>query len=280
MVRMAVITDRYDRHATSYGRWWAPVLERTALSLLDAVATMVDGDGPARILDVGTGTGVLALAAARRWPSASVVGLDGSAGMLGVARADAERRLPPDALGRLEWRSALAERLPFEDGTFDMAVSSFVYQLVPDRLAALREACRVLVPGGILAYVTWLDADEDFAPQAAFEDLVAEEGLDERFDLDDGRSGDLASPAAAAAQLRRAGFRDVRARPGWLEHRWTARSYLEFLERYEAADVFDSLDRVGRARLRRRMAERLAVLAAEDLAWRAPVVTAVGRRPG
>ena len=52
--------------------------------------------------------------------------------------------------------SAPAERLPFEDASFDTVVSSFVLQLVPSRTAALAELRRVLRPGGTLAYVTWL----------------------------------------------------------------------------------------------------------------------------
>jgi SAM-dependent methyltransferase len=274
------ITSRYDRHALRYGRWWAPVIAPSALALIDRVADGLRDPAPGEILDVGTGTGVLATAAVARWPAASVVGLDGSAGMLGVARAEAERRLSDDQLARLAWAAGLAERLPFPDERFDLVLSSFVYQLVPDRLAALREAFRVLRPGGTLAYVTWLAAEDDFAPERVFEDLVDEEGIDEAIDLDDGRSGDIPSLASGAAQLRRAGFRRVRMREHVLEHRWTAASYLRFLERYEAADLFDSLDPATRARLRSLTAERLGQLAPADLEWRTPIVSAVALKPG
>jgi SAM-dependent methyltransferase len=274
----ATITARYDRHALRYGRWWGPVLEPTALALLDRVAAAVV-EPPRDVLDVGTGLGALARGAVERWPEAAVVGLDGSAGMLGLARREAEGRLPPDRRARLEWATGLAEELPFADARFDLVVSSFVYQLVPDRGRALREAFRVLRPGGMIAFVTWLEGDDDFAPQRAFEDLVDEEALDEGVAGDDGRSGDIPSLIACAAQLRRAGFREVRAREDALVHRWTRASYLGFLERYEAADLFASLPTAERARLRRLTAERLAPLAPADLVWRAPVVHALGRRP-
>ncbi len=275
----APITSRYDRHALRYGRWWGPVIEPAALALMERVTEALRGAPPSTILDVGTGTGVLARAAVEHWPDASVVGLDGSSGMLGVAHGEAESRLSPAQRTRVEWATGLAERLPFADQRFDLVVSSFVYQLVPDRPAALREAFRVLRPGGTLAYVTWLVADDDLAPQRVFEDLVEEEGLEDPVEIDDGRSGDVWTVAGAAAQLRRAGFRDVRARQAWLAHAWTPTEYLRFLERYEAADLFESLDREGRARLRRLAAERLARLAPEDFSWRAPVVSALARRP-
>ena len=274
-----MITARYDRHALSYGRWWGPVIAPSALALLDRVADDLRDNPPREVLDVGTGTGVLATAAVARWPAASVVGLDGSAGMLGVASGEAERVLPAHQLDRLDWTAGLAERLPFPDERFDLVLSSFVYQLVPDRLAALREALRVLRSGGTLAYVTWLAVEDDFAPQVVFDDLVDEEGIDEGADDEDGRSGDIPSLASGAAQLRRAGFRDVRVREAWLEHRWTAAEYLRFLERYEAADVFEGLDRRARARLRRLAAERLGRLAPRDLEWRTPVVSAIARKP-
>jgi ubiquinone/menaquinone biosynthesis C-methylase UbiE len=79
-----------------------------------------------------------------RWSNASVVGLDASRAMLAVAGGEASRTLPPAATARLSWVTGLAQSLPFADRTFDLAISSFVMQLVPDRLVAQREAHRVL----------------------------------------------------------------------------------------------------------------------------------------
>src|SRR5512133_55508 len=116
------ISARYDRHAVRYGRWWGPVIEPTALAFFDRAATSLADAPPLRVLDVGTGTGVLAMAAVRRWPRAFVTGLDASEGMLEVAGARARRALTAEQLARLDWIRGVAEDLPFADAGFDLVV--------------------------------------------------------------------------------------------------------------------------------------------------------------
>lgn len=274
------ITARYDRHARAYETHWAPVLAPTALAMLDALDLELGGHMPRRVLDVGVGTGTLTRSAVTRWPTARVVAVDGSAGMLAEARGTAARALSPAGLRRIEWCAALAERLPYPDGSFDLAVSSFVYQLVPDRPAALREAHRVLEPGGTLGLVTWLADDTPFEPEMAFEAALDALELDEEDVAEDARSGDPPSAAALAAQLRRCGFDRVRTRTGTLVHRWSPESYLRFLVAYDAHDVFRSLGRLDRRRLEAEVRRRLVDLPADAFEWRAPVVRAFARRPG
>lgn len=93
-----------------------------------------------RILLVGVGTGAdLPLLP----PGAHAVGLDLSAAMLARARA----RLPlPDRY--IELRLGDAAALPFESGSFEAAVLNLILSVVPDAPACLREALRVLRPGG------------------------------------------------------------------------------------------------------------------------------------
>ena len=189
---MASMTDqgeRYDRMAAGYERWWAPVLAPSAVALLDELEPSVTS-GAVDLLDVGIGTGNLAIPALLRWPSVRVTGIDASSEMAGSALAIAEDRLSAaTARGRLEVRTAFADALPFEDGSFDAAMSSFVFQLVPSRARAFREVHRVLRPGGTLAYVTWLTDRSPFAPDRVFDALLDEYGFDDAEGND--RAGDV-----------------------------------------------------------------------------------------
>jgi ubiquinone/menaquinone biosynthesis C-methylase UbiE len=266
--------ERYDRIAEGYARWWAPVLAPGVNRLLDRTAPWL-ASGTVRVVDIGTGTGQLAFAALTRWPELSIVGVDASAGMRAMAD-----KLADEALGagrdRFSSAVAFADALPFPDATFDLAISSFVFQLVPNRARALREARRVVRPGGVLAYVSWVQDDRVFAPDLIFDEVL------ESFDIDAGgpevRSGDLPSVERAAGELRRAGFSEVEADGGVLEHRFTADGYLAFLSEFDEETLFDELDAGIRDRLLATMRERLGGLGPDELTMRFPIVFASGRR--
>lgn len=96
-----------------------------------------------QVLDVACGTGVLALAAAKRVGARGKVhGLDPNEDMLRVARRKSDR---------VVWQLGRAEAIPHADGSFDAVVSQFGFMFFEDRVAALREMMRVLRPGGRLA---------------------------------------------------------------------------------------------------------------------------------
>lgn len=276
--------ERYDRIALGYQRWWAPVLVRDAEATLDLVAPDVEaalraGDAPA-ILDLGTGTGTLAVAALRRWPGVNVTAIDASGEMLELAEAEAEARLSPAAQARLTTYVAYADDLPFADGAFDLVVSSFVLQLVPNRIRALREARRVLRPGGRLASTTWLAGGKRFEGDRVFDAVLDELGIRTEDAEEPGDPHEISSVRAASDGLRRAGFRQARARAGMLEHQFTPEGYVGFLAEFDEEDLFAGL--VGREReaLESRLLERLAALPPDDLVLRAPIVTATGVNPG
>ncbi len=130
-------TERYDRIAEGYATWWSPVHRPGTLALLDEVDAEL-ASGARRLLDVGCGTGTLAAAAASRWPAVDIDAVDASGGMLAIAER-VRAALEPAAARRIRLAQAVADRLPFEDGSFDVVVSAFVLQLVPSRTRALRE---------------------------------------------------------------------------------------------------------------------------------------------
>ncbi len=138
------IVERYDwfDHVASMGNdfLWRP----RAFWDLDR---FLNGRPVGRALDVGCGTGDLAMLAARRFPSANVVATDFTAAML--AKADRRTRGQPGR-PRVSFARATALRLPFPDATFDLVTNAFVARNLSDLSAALREMHRVLRPGGVL----------------------------------------------------------------------------------------------------------------------------------
>jgi demethylmenaquinone methyltransferase/2-methoxy-6-polyprenyl-1,4-benzoquinol methylase len=99
----------------------------------------------ARVLDLATGTGDVALTLLRRSPGIDVVGLDPSRRMLELARTKLR------GAARRCWLSeGVAEALPFPDRAFDAVTLAFGIRNVPDRERALRDIARVLRPGGRL----------------------------------------------------------------------------------------------------------------------------------
>jgi len=108
-------------------------------------ATLVDRVNPLpgqRVLDVATGTGLVAFALARR--GCEVVGLDQSQDMLGVARRHLSER--PELARRITFVQGEAEKLPFADGEFDALTFTYLLRYVDDRAATMRELARVVKP--------------------------------------------------------------------------------------------------------------------------------------
>ncbi len=267
--------ERYDRIAAGYARWWAPIIAPAAVGVLDEIADAIES-GAERILDIGTGTGTLPVAILRRWPDVRVTAIDASAGMIEMARAEAGRLLDPAERDRLELVVAFADDLPVAEGSFDLAVSSFVLQLVPNRYRALREAHRALVRSGRLAYVTWLADDRAFVPDADFDAALDEVGIGAREWND--RPGDVPSVDSAVSQLRRAGFADVRARAAELEHPFDVEGYLRFMTEFDEEDLMTEMEPADRKRFEASLRRRLERRRSTELTLRLPTVTATGIR--
>ena len=267
-------TDQpYDAWAESYRDWWAPVIAQSAVRLLDRLSGMELDGQPFQLLDVGTGTGALAIAALVRWASATAIGVDPASRILELAADEAKRLGVRD---RLRLAIGTADRLPLPDAAVDVVTSSFVLQLVPSRAAALREIARVLRPGGRFASVTWQAERLSFEPDDAF--MLAVEELDIDAPPLDGDARPYTSPRAAAAELRGSGFERVSARVEWLEHRYTPETYLEVLEHWVESELFTGLGYVRRHQLRKAALRKMRRLDRDAFVWRRPLISMLGHR--
>jgi len=134
--------------AERYERWVVPfVVGPWAPGLLD-LAALQPGE---RVLDVATGTGVVARLAARRVsPGGTVTGLDLNEAML---REAGRLPLPPGLT--VTWHQGSALALPFTDGSYDVVLCQQGLQFFPDRPKGLGEMRRVLTSAGRLAVSVW-----------------------------------------------------------------------------------------------------------------------------
>ena len=240
----------------------------------------------ARLLDAGTGSGTLALAATRRWPHARVTGLDISAGMLELARAAAAATLSPEERARLslvEGSIADPEAAGLALASTDAAVSSFVLHLVPDRAAALAGLRRLLRPGGVLAFAVWAAEGKPWAIEEAFDVALAETlaraGVTAPAAAGGPRAGPIASAAAARIELDAAGFADVDAWEPTLHYPFgRAETRVLFVE-YDRAAELDALSPTVRAAVLAAFDAALARLPDDAFSWDAPLVAARAIRP-
>jgi SAM-dependent methyltransferase len=184
----------WERSAAPYDAFFAGITSRLAGPVLDAVAA---GDGT-RLLDVATGPGYVAGAAAAR--GARVAAVDVSAAMVELAA-----RAHPE----VDVRPGDAEALPFADAAFDAVVCNFgvLHLGRPERAAA--EAARVTAPGGRIALTVW-DVPAKARLIGVFVDAMAAAGAAPPADLPVGPPFfRFSDEAEFAALLTGAGYGDV-----------------------------------------------------------------------
>ncbi|HSQ80561.1 MAG TPA: class I SAM-dependent methyltransferase [Casimicrobiaceae bacterium] len=114
----------------------------------ESLAEAVDVRAGERVLDVAAGNGNATLAAAHRF--AEVTSTDYVPALLDKGR----ERARAEGLG-VRFQVADAEQLPFEDGSFDVVLSTFGAMFTPEHGRAAREMLRVLRNGGRIGMANW-----------------------------------------------------------------------------------------------------------------------------
>jgi SAM-dependent methyltransferase len=131
--------------STTYNDVVVPIVfEPPAKALIDSTLT----SDATRILDLATGTGIVARLVSQARPGALVVGCDESRRMLSTASRHT----------RCPLTQGCVPHLPFADGTFDVVLASFLINHFTDHKSCLKDMVRVLVPNGQLGVTTWVEA--------------------------------------------------------------------------------------------------------------------------
>jgi ubiquinone/menaquinone biosynthesis C-methylase UbiE len=186
--------EGWSARAGTYGDLTGRVTSRVAVALLDACRAAHG----TRMLDLASGAGHVSALAAER--GATTLGVDLAEGMVAAAR---------QSHPALEFRSGDAERLDLPDASFDAVAGGFVLNHLPHPERCVREAARVLAPGGRAAFSVW-ERPERNRLVGLMGDAVERAGLSRDEAIPDGPDSErFADDAEFARLLEGAGFHEV-----------------------------------------------------------------------
>jgi ubiquinone/menaquinone biosynthesis C-methylase UbiE len=258
------LAEIYSSHAQGYATSWGPVIRPIGQRLLGALPW----EGARRIIDLGTGAGTHLPEIRRLAPGASVVGVDRATGMLELAQQQGVPLVQMDGV-----------ELGFRSTSVDVVVMAFVLFHLDDALVGLREARRVLRPGGVVGTATWAEDPETKAS------LVWEQELDAHGAWDPmparpRRDEQMNTPEKVTTLFSLAELRPERV---WIErfvYQWDLDGLSLMHSTFgKSKRKLESLDPSTRAAFLERVHERLLGLPPEAFIYRAAAVCGLACRP-
>jgi SAM-dependent methyltransferase len=141
----------------AYARYrFSPAGGNVQAQMQELVLAHLDWDGKGNALDIGCGNAPLSIKLAHKYSEAQITGIDYWGEMWGYSKSVCERNAASEGVaGRVTFQKASASALPFEDESFDTAVSNLVFHEVSDakdKRDVIQEALRVVKKGGKFAF--------------------------------------------------------------------------------------------------------------------------------
>ena len=261
----AMLADRYSQRAEAYDGLWSPIIRPVGERL---IARLPLSGKTGHIIDIGTGAGGLLPAVQLAAPSAVVVGIDRSQGMLRLAK---ERHSCPLALMDVQSLALPANR-------FEVAIVAFVLFHLPSPEQCLAEVNRVLQPGGSVGTVTWGSETEppasaiwDDELQAAGARVIQLPAVDNRACCDNTQK--------MTTLLEQAGFVSIKVWTESIEHRWRPEDHFDYQLRMNSRLRLQSLDVQDRESCINRVRDRLSDADREQYVYRGEVFMATAVKP-
>jgi SAM-dependent methyltransferase len=137
----------------AYARYlFSPQGKNVQAQVHDLLLSHFDWDGEGHMVDIGCGNGAVSIKLAKKYPEATIVGVDYWGGNWQYSQSVCEQNARIEGVGqRITFQKLSASKLPFPDGYFDAAVSNLTFHEVADakdKREVIREALRVVRPGG------------------------------------------------------------------------------------------------------------------------------------
>lgn len=140
-------------------------------------------DGRGTLLDIGCGSGALTIRCAKRFPNASLVGVDYWGAAWSYAKEQCQQNAAAEGVShRVRFQKGDAAHLAFPDETFEAAVSNFVFHEVrtqPDKREVVREALRVVKKGGCFAFQDLFEKESLYGDMTDFLSQLRQAGVQE-----------------------------------------------------------------------------------------------------